>query len=185
MRVASSPVYYKDEICWPVARPDDLSMSHQMVGLHFFNGPSPIPLKGYGRATSDVPAPALVDITLQRRNDPYGNTTGSVSGAQSVADVNIGWLMAYASGSWALHPADDIIEFGFVSWLGVDTGLPGGQVTVKFTQMPYTVMGRKPVMPSGKTAGPSDAPEIEFLYSNQVWMVGRGAIGFGSEGVTA
>lgn len=185
MRVISSPVLYKGEICWPVGPPDDTSMSNQNVGLHFFNGPSPIPVKGYGRATNDLPAPVLVDITADKETLPYGNLNKAVSNTNSVGDENITWLMAYASGSWALHPAADLVSYGAVSWIGADSGLAGGKVTVSFTAIPYTVVGRHPVSLSGETAGPTDKPGVAFLYSNQVWWVGGGAIGYGSQGITA
>lgn len=182
MRVISNPVKYKNTICWMVSRPDDLSMSLQQVGLHFFNGPSPIPLRGYGLATNDMPAPVLIDLTVDSAVLPYGNANGPVSSNTSAPDT--GWFMGIVSGSWALHPSGDLISYGANSWVAVDTGVANGIATMVATQFPYTIIGRDPVTLSGKTPGDSDSPEVAFLYSNQVFWVGRGGLGFGSTGIS-
>lgn len=179
MRVISNPVLYKERVCWLVGRPDDASMSEQAAGVHFFNGPCPIPVKGFGEGTNELPAPVLIDLTVDSATTPYGNLNGPISSSASADDT--GWLMGYASGSWALHPGTDIVNFGS-GLFKISTQLVGsGSVTLSAVTMPYVILGRHPVQSSGKTAGLTDSPEIEFLYSNQIFWVGSGALGFGAE----
>lgn len=178
LRVLTNPVFYKDAICWPVCRPDDNSMNTQQAGLHFFNGPAPIPVGGYGLATNDLPAPALVDITVGAPQGAYGN----------VKSTGVAWMgifLGFASGDWALHPAADLVAYGSQSWLSADSGLAGGQTTMLATQFPYCVVGQHPAALSGKTPGPTDSPTVAFNYSEQLFWIGRGGLGFGSTSITA
>lgn len=176
LRVLTNPIWYKESICWPVCRPDDASMSDQQAGLHFFNGPAAIPVGGFGLATNDMPAPALVDISLNKQL-AYGN----------VSSTGVDWIglfIGFASGDWALHPAGDLISYGAQSWLAVDTGLAGGTATMNATQFPYCIVGQHPLDRTTKTPGKTDSPTVAFNYSSQVFWIGRGALGFGSTGVS-
>lgn len=179
MRVLTNPIWYKEEICYTVCRPDDTSMGDQPVGLHFFNGPTPIPVGEFARATNDLPAPVLVDLSIDSATLPYGNL-GPTSGSQSAA--NQGTLLGYASGSWALVEAADIIAYGgqglFQTASAVVPG--GGQTSMLATVMPYVVIGRHPVALSGKALDMKKSPDLVFEYSNQIFWVGAGTLGFGS-----
>ena len=182
LRVLTNPIWYEWEgrpaICWPVCRPDDNSMNTQQAGLHFFNGPAPIPVGGYGLATNDLPAPVLVDITVGAPAPQYGN----------VNSTGVEWMgifLGFASGDWALHPAADLVAYGSQSWLSADSGLNGGQTTMLATQFPYCILGQHPALPSGKTPKATDSPTLAFTYSNQLFWIGKGGLGFGSTSITA
>lgn len=178
MRVLTNPIWYKEEICYTVCRPDDISMSDQPVGLHFFNGRTPIPVGGFTRATNDLPAPVLVDLSIDSGSIPYGNL-GVTSGSQSAADL--GTLVGYASGSWALVGAADIVSYGSQGLFQTASAVvPGGTATMLATVMPYVVIGRHPVGLSGKALDMKKSPDLAFQYSNQIFWVGTGTLGFGS-----
>lgn len=179
MRVLTNPLWYKDQICFTVCRPDDISMAQQPVGLHFFNGSNPIPVGEFGQATNDLPAPVLVDLTTDPGTIPYGNLSGPTSGSESALDI--GMLLGYASGCWALHPAGDIISYGDNGMLNIGSAIiPNGTATMLATVMPYVAIGRLPVKLSGKDPTMKQSPDLAFEYSNQIFWVGTGTLGFGS-----
>lgn len=155
MRVADNPTLYKNRLCWPVSRPDDISHQFQERGLHFINGPLPIPLNGYGLATNQLPAPCLCDLTA--RQSPYAGSTLPTFKGNAAANL-IGVFFGYMSGSWALHPADDIIS--------VNSNL-ANLITTFFS---YTVLGQDP-QPDPQNPG-------KLVYSQNLFWVGEGGKGF-------
>lgn len=152
VRICAQATLYKDQICWPVCRPDDNSLQFQEKGLHFFNGPTPIPYLGYGFATQDLPAPVLIDMSAL--SDPY-------SGARvpSIAEL-IGLFFGYMSGTWALHAADDIIAAGISAFNTFSTFFP------------YSMLSKDLKADSNTPGG--------YIYSDAVYWMGDGGKGYQS-----
>lgn len=174
MKIIAEPVYYKDRICWPVGRPDDLSLDNQIPGVHFFNGPAPILVKGYGEATNDLPAPALLDMTGQSASFPYGNTPTPQTNPAALggAPLNVqGLLFGFFSGCWALHPAADVLTIAS-NILSFGANYGSGSAAVNFNAMfiPYTITGQFIDLAKKPTKGQ------DFYYSTQIAYVGPGSL---------
>lgn len=196
MRVITNPVYYEDTIVWPVGRPDDSSLNLQQAGMHFFNGPKPIPFttdgdgvpNGYGDATNDLPAPVLVDLTGQASAFPYGNLpiTPQQAGQGLFTPVQLAgqplniltWLAGPFSGAWALHVAGDILTVGtnLVSFSAPN--LAAGNVPVSITAafIPYCILGQDPDLSRNPPTPTTGGQQAEFFYSGQVMWVGPGGL---------
>jgi hypothetical protein len=182
MRVINNPIIVQDgesqRICWPVCRPDDQSFAVQARGFHFINGPTSIPLGGMTEATNQLPCPALVDVTVDQPT-LYGNVGTIVPNSQTANGFGIiGNLLGYVSGSWALHPAGDIILGQSIipqnMFSIANFSLPGGgSGNLLVSSMPYVVIGQHPMLNF-------DLPKGQFEYSGKIFWIGEGAIGFGS-----
>lgn len=154
MRIAGPMVWIDDEPTYPVCLPDDTSQSFQEAGLHFFNGPTPIPLDGIGWATQTLPAQALVDMTPDAPKQSYG-----LSPAQTLLGQNekldIGAPLGIMSGCWALHNFNDPTDVNI-------------SVLNQWPELfPYTLMSYVPLRERDKNG--------DLQYTQPYAMVGTGA----------
>jgi hypothetical protein len=104
MRLAGPMIFLADgEPVFSVCMPDDQSQAYQEAGIHFINGPTPIPVGKIGMGTKDLPALALWDWTA-----PGG--VYSAQFEQSDSRYYVSGEMGIMSGSWALQTAGNVIS---------------------------------------------------------------------------
>lgn len=147
MRLAG-PMFYLDdgEEVFRVCMPDDQSQAYQEAGIHFINGPTPIPPGKIGMATKSLPTLVLWDWTAP----------GGVYNAQFVQSDSryyVSGEMGIMSGSWALQTAGNVISANDAS-------------TKPTTYWPFTRMSLQAV-PDPNTRG-------KFSYDKSLVWVDRG-----------